>query len=69
MSEPKGPDLVLTNVAGFDQIQFFDVEMIEDEEGMKAVMAWAAARKAAEVEAAAAAAGDTKPNDPDRPAA
>ena len=67
MSEPKGPDLVLTNVAGFDQIQFFDCEVIEDEEGMKAVTAWAAAKKAAEAEQAAA--GHPKQNDPDRPAA
>ena len=39
--------------------------MIEDEEGMKAVMAWAATKKAAEH----AEAGDAKKNDPDRPAA
>ena len=65
MSEPKGPDLVLTNVAGFDQIQIFDCEMIADEEGCKKVIAWTAAKKEAEQ----ALVGEKKQNDPDRPAA
>jgi hypothetical protein len=65
MSEPKGPDRIVKDVGGIGEVWVYDGEVIEDEEGMKAVMAWAAAKKAAEQ----AAAGDTKKNDPDRPVA
>ena len=70
-SEPTGPDRVVKTANGFE-IHFYDGEVIEDEEGMKKVMAWAAAQKAAEAqatEAEKAATGDTKQADPDRPAA
>ena len=67
MSEPNGPDRIVKGVHGIGEVWFYDVEMIEDEEGMKAVMAWAAAKKAAETGQTAA--GDTQQNDPDRPAA
>ena len=67
-SEPKGPDRIVKDANGFE-IHFYDVDMIEDEEGFKKVMVWAAAKKAAEAKAAETASGDAKQADPDRPAA
>jgi hypothetical protein len=69
MSEPKGPDRIIKSSDGLWEIHEYDCEVIEDEEGMKKVMAWAAAKKAAEAKAAGAAAVDVQPADPDRPAA
>jgi hypothetical protein len=64
-SEPKGPDRIIKSSDGLWEIHEYDCDVIEDEEGMKKVMAWAAKKKAAEPEKAA----DAKQADPDRPAA
>jgi hypothetical protein len=68
MCETYGPDRIVKNANGVE-IQFYVCEVIEDEEGMQAVVACSAAKKAAEAKAADKAAGDTKRNAPDRPAA
>lgn len=64
MSEPLNPKHDVLENTGPDQVFEFDVEMIPDQEGIDAVIAWAAAKKAAED------AGESKKSDdPDRPAA
>lgn len=69
MSEPKGPDFYAKDIAGFDEVFGFDVEMIPDQEGMDAVTAWSKAKandsKPAEVNDAET----ERRDDPDRPAA
>ena len=71
MSEPKGPDFYAKDIAGFDEVFGFDVEMIPDQEGIDAVIARSKA-KAKTNDAKPAEDDDAETerrDDPDRPAA
>jgi hypothetical protein len=71
MNEPDGPDARHTDVFGFDEVWEFNVEMIPDQEGIDAVIAWAKA-KSTSIDSESAAENDAdaeKSDDPDRPAA
>jgi hypothetical protein len=71
MSEAKGPDFYAKDLAGFDEVFGFDVEMIPVQENIDAIIAWSKA-KAKSIDPKSVEqsdAGAKKRDDPNRPAA